>query len=142
LLIETDVILAHVKERDWLKPHADTILKAADSGRIKLYASCEALHELYYISVKLGIEMETLLEKIVALTSINNINWIPTTLDITLTAMTLMLEYNLNSIFDAYYAATTLLSDPDRTIISTDQIYEKIPGIKRKDPKEVAELLQ
>jgi hypothetical protein len=52
-----------------------------------------------------------------------------------------MLEYDLSSIFDSYYAATALLSDPDRTVISIDSIYERIPGIKRKDPREVVGLL-
>jgi len=140
--VETDVILAHVKEKDWLKSYADKILRAADSGRIRLSTSCEVIHELYYISLKLGIEMETLLSKIAALTSMNNIDWIPATAEIALVAMTLMLEYNLSSIFDAYYAATALLSDPDGTVISTDPIYDRIPGIKRKDPREVAGLLQ
>jgi predicted nucleic acid-binding protein len=138
--VETDVILAHVKEKDWLKSYADKILRAADSGRIKLCASCEVIHELYYMSIKLGIDMETLLNKIAALTSIN-MDWIPATVEISLTAMTLMLEYDMSSIFDAYYAATALLSDPDRTVISTDSIYERIPGIKRKDPREIAGLL-
>jgi len=138
LLIETDIVLAHVKERDWLKPYADSILSAANSGMIRLSASCEVIHELYYVSVKLGIDLETLLNKVVALTNINNLYWIPATTEIILAAMSLMLEYNLSSIFDAYYAATALFSDPDRTIISTDTIYDRIPGVKRVDPRELA----
>jgi hypothetical protein len=31
--VETDIILAHVKERDWLKPYAEALLKAAEKGR-------------------------------------------------------------------------------------------------------------
>jgi hypothetical protein len=58
-----------VKEKDWLKSYEDKMLRAANSGRIKLCASCEVIHELY--SIKLGIDMETLLNKIAALTSIN-----------------------------------------------------------------------
>lgn len=58
-----------------------------------------------------------------------------------MTAMVLMLEYNINSVFDAYYAATALLSDPDKIIVSTDSIYDKIPGIKRKDPRTLVESL-
>jgi hypothetical protein len=45
LLVETDIILAHVKERDWLKPYAEAPLKAAERGEVELYASCEVLHE-------------------------------------------------------------------------------------------------
>lgn len=139
MLIETDIILAHVKEEDWLKPYAEAILREAERGGIELYASCQSLHELYYIAVKLGIDLETLLDKIAALTAMENVKWTPATTEIVLTAVTLMLEYNLGSIFDAYYAATALLSDPDRTIISTDIIYEKVPGIKKKDPREFAQ---
>jgi len=32
LLVETDILLAHVKERDWLKPYAEALLKAAEKG--------------------------------------------------------------------------------------------------------------
>ncbi len=67
--------------------------------------------------MRFNISLSTLLEKIVALT--------------------LMVEFDINSIFDVYYAATTLLRDPDRIIISTDKIYDKIPGIKRIDPRKL-----
>ena len=73
LLIETDVILAHVKEEDWLKSEADIILKAASEGKIELIASCEVIHELYYVSARLGIDLEKFLGKIVALTNVENI---------------------------------------------------------------------
>ena len=49
MLVETDIVLAHVKERDWLKPYAEAPLKAAERGEVELYASCEVLHELYYV---------------------------------------------------------------------------------------------
>ena len=81
--------------------------------------------------------MRLFLEKIVALTRISNLIWVPTDIEIDLTALTLMIEYEINSIFDAYYAATTLLRDPDKVIISTDKVYDKVPGIKRVDPREL-----
>ena len=73
MLVETDVTLAHVKERDWLKPYAEALLKAAERGVVELYASCEILHELYYVAVKLGLDLKLLFEKLVALTSIGNL---------------------------------------------------------------------
>mgnify|MGYP000409699028 FL=1 len=73
----------------------------------------------------------------VALTRINNIVWLPTTVEIDLAALTIMVEYGVSSIFDAYYAATALIMDPDKTIISTDKVYDKIPGLVRIDPREL-----
>ena len=137
MLIETDVLLAHVKEEDWLKPYAENILKRVESGELKLYVSREVLHELYYIVTRLGMDLDKALAKIVALTSIKGLTWLPTTLEIDLLAYTLIVEYGLTSIFDAYYAASTLLMDPDKTIISTDHTYDKIPGLRRVDPREL-----
>jgi len=137
MLIETDVILAHVKEQDWLKPYAEKILEKARKGIIKLYVSREVIHELYYIASKLNIEIDEILRRVVALTRINNIMWLPTTVEIDLAALTIMVEYGVSSIFDAYYAATALIMDPDKTIISTDKVYDKIPGLVRIDPREL-----
>lgn len=48
-----------------------------------------------------------------------------------------MMQYNLSSIFDAYYAITALNQVPDHTIISTDIIFDSIPGIRRIDPCDI-----
>jgi hypothetical protein len=48
-----------------------------------------------------------------------------------------MKQYGLESIFDAYYAATALNQVPDHSIISTDTVFERIPGITRIDPREI-----
>jgi len=137
MLIESDIILAYVKEEDWLREYSLKLLKAAEDNKLELYVSREIIHELYYLARRYNIDLHIFLEKIVALTRINNLRWIPTDIEIDLTALTLMIEYEINSIFDAYYAATALLRDPDKIIISTDEIYDKIPGIKRIDPREV-----
>ena len=92
--METDVILAHIKERDWLKPYASKILKAADEGE-KLYASRGLIHGLYYVASRLGLGLETVLKKITALTMLRGIEWIPTTIETDLTALTLMSECGL-----------------------------------------------
>lgn len=137
MLIESDIVLAYVKEEDWLKEYSLKLLKAAEDNKLELYVSREIIHELYYLARRYNVDIRVFLEKIVALTRINNVRWIPTDIEIDLTALTLMIEYEINSIFDAYYAATTLLKDPDKIIISTDKVYDKIPGIKRIDPRQV-----
>ncbi|MEM1523401.1 MAG: hypothetical protein QXU69_10250 [Thermofilaceae archaeon] len=48
-----------------------------------------------------------------------------------------MKQFKLASIFDAHYAATTLNQVPDHTFITTDTVYDRIPGVKRVDPREL-----
>jgi len=38
-------------------------------------------------------------------------------------------------VFDAYYAATALNAVADHTIISTDEVFDSVTGIKRMDPR-------
>ena len=66
---------------------------------------------------------------------LRNIVWVPTTTDNDLLALTLVSTYRLTSIFDAYHAAACLLGDPEQTILSTDEVYDKIPRITRIDPR-------
>ena len=134
VLIETDIVLAHIKEDDWLKEHARALMTAADRGEIRLYASREVLHEIYYIARRLDLDMELILERVAYMTQINGLTWLPTDVELDLVAFTLMVEYGIGSVFDAYHAATALLRDPHRTIISTDKMYDKVHGLYRIDP--------
>lgn len=63
--------------------------------------------------------------------------FLQTTTEIDLLAMTVIKQFNLKSIFDAYYCATALNQVPDHTIVSTDEIFSNIPGIVRIDPREL-----
>ncbi len=65
---------------------------------------------------------------------------IETTYQIDLPALALMRQYQIESIFDAYYAATALNQVPDHTIISTDEVFDAIPGIKRIDPHKLSSI--
>jgi len=70
---------------------------------------------------------------------LKNLEWIPLTKEIFLTASALIEEYDLGS-FDAYLAATALLKD--RIIVSSDHIYNRrIKGMKRISPEEIAKEL-
>ena len=141
MLIETDVILAHIKKEDWLKPYAEYILRRVVRGELELYVSREVIHEVYYIVRRLNLEISNVLDKLVALTKVPNLIWVPTTVDLDLAALALLVEYGFSSIFDAYYAATALLYVPDRTIISTNDVYDRIPGLNRIDPREISSIL-
>lgn len=138
MMIETDILYAYVKTDDWLKPDAEKLLQEISRGIYgEVYVSREALHELYYVSIDEGISIDEYIQRAAALTSIPNLAFHPTSAEIDLLALTLMRQYGLTSIFDAYHAATCLNADPDHHIYSTDQVYDKIPGIKRTDPRKI-----
>jgi len=138
LMIETDVLYAYVKKDDWLKPAANHIISKIVKGELGMvYASRESLHEIYYVSKEEGVSMEELIARTAALTAIENLTFLETTYEIDLLALTIIRQYGINSIFDAYYAATALNQIPDHTILSTDTVFDAIPGIKRIDPREL-----
>jgi len=136
LMIETDMLYAHVKLDDWLKPTAEKLMRRIVQGEFGVVVSSrEVLHELYYVSMAEGVELESFIARLAALTSISNLRFVDTTSEIDLLAATLMKQFRLNSIFDAYYAATALNAVPDHTIISTDEVFDNVTGITRKDPR-------
>ena len=142
MLIETDILFAHIKEKDWLKDLSEKILFGISVGKLgTVYASREAIHELYYLASELSWKPSYSLSRIGALTQIKNLEWLPTTTDTDLLALSLIATYGLTSVFDAYHAAACLLRDPERTIISTDTVYDKIQNIKRIEPKVVVKKL-
>jgi predicted nucleic acid-binding protein len=69
-----------------------------------------------------------------ALTSIANLRFLPTTAEVDLLALTLMRQHGLESIFDAYHAATAINQVKDHTIFSTDHVFDRIPWLIRVDP--------
>ena len=134
MLIESDILIAHLKTEDRLKEISERVLSTIVKGELNVIASRETIHEIYYVLKNMNLPINDILNKIGALTTIPNIEWVPTTFETDLLALALMAQYKLTSIFDAYHAATCLLYDKQKTIISTDHIYDKIPGIKRIDP--------
>ena len=137
-MLETDVLYAYVKERDWLKPVADKLVARISEGKFgTIYTSREVLHELYYVSIAEGVDVNEVISRFAALTAIDNLVFLETAHEIDLLALALMKQYKIDSIFDAYYAAATLNQDPDHTLISTDEVFDKIAGLKRVDPREL-----
>lgn len=136
MMIETDLLYAHIKSDDWLKPTAEKLMQRIARGDFGLvFTSREALHEIYYVSMEEGVDLESYISRLAALTSIPNLNYLHTTSEIDILAATLMKQFKLTSIFDAYFAATVLNAVPDHTIISTDEVFDKVTGIERRDPR-------
>jgi predicted nucleic acid-binding protein len=138
-MIETDILFSHIKDDDWLKDDAETILRHVVSGKFgEVQVSREAIHELYYLLARTGHTPADILSKVGALTRIANLSWASTTTDHDLLALSLVTTYGLSSIFDSYHAATCLLEDPEHKMVSTDEAYDRIPRITRIDPRKLA----
>jgi predicted nucleic acid-binding protein len=137
-MIETDMLYAYVKKEDWLKPAANNLLSKIIKGEFStVYASRETLHEIYYVSKQEGVSTDELIARVAALTAIDNLTFLDTTFEIDLLTLALIRQYGFTSLFDAYYAATALNQVDDHTIISTDTVFDSIPGIKRVDPRKI-----
>jgi predicted nucleic acid-binding protein len=138
VILDTDILYAYVKEEDWLKPASLKVIHRVAEGELgAVYASREALHELYYVSMAEGVSLDEYIVRAASLTAIDNLLFHPTTHEVDLLALTLMKQYRITSIFDAYHAATTLNQDPDRTIVSTYSVFDRIPGLTRVDPRDM-----
>jgi len=134
-LIESDLLLAFIKREDRLKPAAERILRLINSGEITgVYASVATLQEItfWFYNRKM---LRELTEAINATVHIRNIEWVELSPEICLRASMLIDEYDISP-FDAYHAATAILLD--KTILSTEHIYDKIRGVKRIEPEEFA----
>ncbi|MCK4702144.1 VapC toxin family PIN domain ribonuclease [Candidatus Bathyarchaeota archaeon] len=136
MLIESDLFIAYLKKEDWLKPTAEKIFNAIKTNTLQdIQASTDIIHELYYVFSDIA-PIPTILGNAANLATLENITYIDPTREILLSALDLMTSYDLKSIFDAIYAATSLTPHvPDHTILSTDQAYDKISGIERIDPR-------
>jgi predicted nucleic acid-binding protein len=137
-MLETDMLYAYVKKEDWLKETAKSIITRIIKGEFgQVYVPRECLHEIYYVSKEEGVSTDELINRAATLTAIKNLAFIETTFEIDLLALVLMRQYGFTSIFDAYYAATALNQIEDHTVISTDKVFDCIPGLVRIDPRKM-----
>ena len=137
-MIETDMLYAYVKKDDWLKETARNLISRIIKGEFgQVLVPRECLHEIYYVSKEEGVSTDELINRAATLTAIQNLTFIDTTFEIDLLALVLIRQYGFTSIFDAYYAATALNQVEDHTIISTDKIFDCIPGQVRIDPRRI-----
>ena len=131
-------MLAVIKKEDRLKSTAEKILEKIDSGELKdVYASVAVIQEVifwFYNRQLLG----ELPRAVNVLSHLRNVEWVAITPETCLTASLLIDEYN-TSPFDAYHAATAI--PRDKTILSTEHVYDKIKGITRLEPLEFAKSL-
>jgi len=125
-------------QEDRLKPPSDMIMTALKQRRLTLNTSSAILIELYYALEDLGFSGDAIMVKQAEIIAIDNLKFLPFTKETALAAQAIMQAFKVPGLFDAIYAATALNQDPDRTIVSTDEVYEKVAGLKRLDPKALA----
>jgi len=134
ILIESDLLLASMKEGDRLKPIAKRILDRVDSGKlVGIYASVVTIQEIVFWLYNRQL-FGDMVRAVNALIHMKNVEWIELTPQICLTASALMNEYKVSP-FDAYHVATAI--SRDKKIVSTEHVYDRIKGVERVDPKEL-----
>jgi len=73
LLLESDIFIAYLKKKGWLKETATAIIEAVEKGRLSpVQASTEIFHELYYIFSDYA-PLETILANEARIATIKNL---------------------------------------------------------------------
>lgn len=138
MMIETDMLYAYVKKEDWLKETSIKLISRIVKGEFgQVYVSRESLYEIYYVSKQEGASLDEIIYRMATITALPNLIFLETTFEIDLLALVLTRNYRFTSIFDAYYASTALNQVEDHTIISTDTIFDCLPGLIRLDPRKI-----
>ena len=138
MLLESDMLIAYLKKDDWLKPTAERVIGAVEAGRLgEVACSAATLHEMYYVFSE-HAPIHTILADFARITTMKNLKFLNPDPETYLSALHLAETYKISSVFDALYAATALSpSVPDHTIISTDAVFEKVPGLRRQAPEDL-----
>ncbi len=138
MLLETDMLIAYLKKDDRLKPTAMRVMGAVEAGRLgEVACSAATLHEMYCVFSE-HAPLHTILADFARIMTTKNLKFVTADAETYLSALHLAETYNISSAFDALYAATALSpSVPDHTIISTDTVFERVPGLRRQAPDEL-----
>jgi hypothetical protein len=73
LLLESDIFIAYLKKKGWLKETATAIIEAVERGRLSpVQASTEIFHELYYVFSDYA-PLETILANEARIATIKNL---------------------------------------------------------------------
>jgi len=132
-LLENDTIFAYLNEYDPNHTIAERIFQKLQNGDIKVEISSVSLieMELIYRSEKME---DKLLKHLAAVAALPNVKYIALTPDVAVASVYLRQTLNL-TFFDSHYAATAL--NLNRTIISFDKAYDKVPGLTRIKPETI-----
>jgi predicted nucleic acid-binding protein len=127
--LDTDCILALVKEKDWLKKSVEKRIKKEK----KLYTSVLSVVESRLVltreeNIDLALSVEDKLKNL-------KINLLPLDERILKESNKIMGQFDFLGIFDSIHIATAKIHS--EKILSTDHIFEMIPGLSVEDPRKV-----
>lgn len=131
-LIENDTIFAFLNSLDKHHEAAKAVMRRLDRGEIEAELSSVALVEMELVYMSQGLE-ERLVGDLAAVAALRGVRVLPLTPDVAVAAAYIRGAHGL-SFFDSHYAATALSGDGE--IISFDEAYDGVPGLKRVDPSE------
>jgi predicted nucleic acid-binding protein len=128
--------VAYSKKSDWLKQYADPFFRLLKEEKMVAKTSSASLIELYYVLEDFGLDKAAVLGKQAEIAGIKGLSILPLTTEVILAAQAVMKSFKVTGLFDALYAATALNQDDERTILSTDRVYDRVAGIRRIDPRD------
>jgi len=134
-VIELDVLIAFVNKADRLHNIATEIFNKITTGELKGIAVPTSAYIEYELILKSrGYSENVIRNDIEAFKRVKNLGEIPLTSNIIIKASKLRETYKL-TYFDSLHAASALLYD--KTIVSIDEAYQRIPKLKVLNPKRI-----
>ena len=128
MYVESDILYAYLKPRDWLKEYAERIIK-----RFKLITSVITIIEIEVVAKRdFGDDFANSVLR--NLETLNNLEFVPLKLDAIKKAIDYRKKFGLN-IFDSLHAASAFILHKD--IVSSDRIFDLIKEIERIDPRQI-----
>ncbi|MCD6443895.1 PIN domain-containing protein [Candidatus Bathyarchaeota archaeon] len=135
-LIELDMLIAFVNVSDELHRTAVAVFEKIAEGELKnVVIPASAYMEYELVLRSRGYNENVIREDVESFRRIPNLGEAPLTSSILIEASRLRERYRL-SYFDSLHAASAL--SYDRTIVSVDQAYQTVAGLKAIDPRSLA----
>lgn len=128
MYLDTDSVLALVKESDWLKTDVEMRIK----GEKTLCTSVMTVVECRLVLIREeGRDVSHSVEKVLKKTKIQ---LLPLNEKILEKSRELSIKYDFLGVFDALHAATSIVEN--ETMLSTDHVFALIDEVKVTDPRE------
>jgi len=134
-VIEVDMLIAFVNVLDKYHKIASRLMDRIVTGKIRnVKVAASAYLEYELILRSRGYSEEDIREDLYCFKNLANLGEVSLTVDVLLKASELREKYGL-TFFDSLHGATALLLD--RMIISVDEDYGKVEGLKVVNPAEI-----
>ena len=127
MYLDTDIILALIKDSDWLKPHVD--IKKIKNPETSVFTIIEA--EIVLLREYGREHVFPVLENVKK----HKIKIIPFDEVVLVKSIEMLKKYSRLNIFDSVHAAYSIVKRDK--IISTDTIFDEIEEIEKIDPRDM-----